>query len=74
MQLAFGKGLVRRPLLGLANLGYATGGGVLGLVTAPFDGARRLRAAGSGAWYSLPELAFFNIRKGTFDYVPAEME
>ncbi len=64
----------RRPLLGLANLGYATGSGALGLLTAPFDGARRLRAAGTGAWYSLPELAFFNIRKGTFDWVPAEVE
>jgi hypothetical protein len=64
----------RRPLLGLANLGYATGSGVLGLLTAPFDGARRLRAAGTGAWYSLPELAFFNIRKGTFEYVPSEAE
>jgi hypothetical protein len=64
----------RRPLLGLANLGYASGSGVVGLLTAPFDGARRLRAAGSGAWYSLPELAFFNIRKGSFDYVPEEVE
>jgi hypothetical protein len=64
----------RRPLLGFANLGYAAGNGVLGLVAAPFDGARRLRAAGSGLWYSLPELAFFNIRKGTFDYVPARTD
>ncbi len=62
----------RRPLLGFANFGYAAGSGVVGLVAAPFDGARRLRAAGSGLWYSLPELAFFNIRKGTFDWVPAE--
>jgi hypothetical protein len=45
---------------------------VLGLVAAPFDGAARLRAAGSGVWYSLPELLFFNIRKGTFEYVPGE--
>jgi hypothetical protein len=64
--------LLRRPLLGLANLGYATGSSVLGLVAAPFDGAARLRAAGAGVWYSLPELAFFNIRKGTFEYVPAQ--
>jgi hypothetical protein len=62
----------RRPLFGLANLGYAAGSSVVGLVAAPFDGAARLRAAGAGVWYSLPELAFFNIRKGTFEYVPAE--
>jgi hypothetical protein len=64
----------RRPLLGLANLGFATGNVPLGLVTAPFDGARRARAAGSGIWYSLPELVFFNIRKGTFDWVPSAPE
>jgi hypothetical protein len=64
--------LLRRPLLGLANLGWAAGGSVVGLVAAPFDGAARLRAAGSGVWYSLPELLFFNIRKGTFEYVPAQ--
>jgi hypothetical protein len=62
----------RRPLFGLANVGYAAGSSVVGLVAAPFDGAARLRAAGAGVWYSLPELVFFNIRKGTFEYVPAE--
>jgi hypothetical protein len=62
----------RRPLLGLANLGWALGNALPGLLAAPFDGAARLRAAGSGVWYSLPELAFFNIRKGTFEYVPPD--
>ena len=62
----------RRPLLGLANLGFAAGSGVIGIAAAPFDGAQRARAAGSGIWYSLPELVFFNIRKGTFDWVPSE--
>ena len=60
----------RRPLLGLANLGFAAGSGLLGVAAAPFDGASRARAAGSGLWYSVPELFFFNIRKGTFEYVP----
>jgi hypothetical protein len=62
----------RRPLLGLANLGFAAGSLVPGVAAAPFDGARRARAAGSGLWYSVPELFFFNIRKGTFEWVPAE--
>jgi hypothetical protein len=62
----------RRPLLGLANFGFAAGSLVPGLAAAPFDGARRARAAGSGLWYSVPELFFFNIRKGTFDWVPSE--
>lgn len=64
--------LLRRPLLGLGNLGYAAGSSVLGLVAAPFDGAAHLRAAGSGVWYSVPELFFFNIRKGTFEWVPSD--
>jgi hypothetical protein len=64
----------RRPLLGVANLGFATVNVPLGLMTAPFDRARRARAAGSGIWYSLPELVFFNIRKGTYDWVPSAPE
>ncbi len=63
---------LRRPLLGLANLGYAVGSSLPGLLAAPFDGAARLEAAGSGVWYSLPELFFWNIRKGSFEYVPSE--
>jgi hypothetical protein len=66
--------LWRRPLLGLANFGFAAGQGVLGLLSAPFDGGRRARAAGSGLWYSLPELAFANVRKGSFAWVPAERD
>jgi hypothetical protein len=62
----------RRPLFGLANLGYALVSGVPGLLAAPFDGGDRLEAAGSGVWYSLPELFFWNIRKGSFEYVPSE--
>jgi len=64
----------RRPLLGLANLGFAAGSLVPGVAAAPFDGGRRARAAGSGLWYSLPELFFFNIRKGTFEWVPSERD
>jgi hypothetical protein len=62
----------RRPLLGLANLGYALASSLPGLLAAPFDGADRLEAAGSGVWYSLPELFFWNIRKGSFEYVPSD--
>ncbi len=62
--------LWRRPLLGLGNLGYAAGSGLVGLAAAPFDGGERALAAGSGLWYSVPELFFFNIRKGSFEYVP----
>jgi len=56
-----------RPLAGILNLGYATLDGALGFVTAPFDRGDRLLRAGKGIFFSLPELAFVNIRKGSFD-------
>lgn len=57
--------LATRPLLGAANLLAATAASAVGLVTAPFDGGRRLAAGARGALFSLPELGFVNIRKGT---------
>lgn len=54
-----------RPLFGSVNLAVAGGNALLGLVTWPADGGRRLQAGARGALFSLPELAFFNIRKGS---------
>lgn len=62
-----------RPLLGLANLLYGIAAGTVGLATWPADGGRRLRAGFRGAFFSLPELAFLNIRKGSMGWVEAEM-
>ncbi len=59
--------LLPRPLFGAVNLLWATGDGMLGLFTAPFDRGARLVRAGKGALFSVPELFFVNIRKGTFD-------
>jgi hypothetical protein len=56
-----------RPLAGALNLGFAVADAALGVVTAPFDRGRRVVRAGRGALFSLPELVFVNIRKGTFD-------
>ncbi|QJD30870.1 serine/threonine-protein kinase [Methylococcus geothermalis] len=55
-----------RPLFGAANL--ATGGleTLAGIVTSPFDSGRTFYLGLRGMLVSLPELAFFNIRKGTF--------
>lgn len=55
-----------RPLFGLANLAVGLGAGVAGLVTLPVDRGALLRAGFWGAVWSLPELLFVNIRKGTF--------
>jgi hypothetical protein len=60
-----------RPLLGAANLVAAAGASVAGLVTMPLDHGARLRAGLRGALFSLPELAFVNIRKGSFTHVSA---
>lgn len=56
-----------RPLFGAINLAYGLGGSAVGVFTAPYDGGRRLAEGLRGAVFSLPELAFGNIRKGSFD-------
>lgn len=58
-----------RPLLGGANLVAGLGASAVGLVLLPFDGGHALLSGVKGALFSLPELAFVNLRKGTFDYV-----
>ena len=59
-----------RPVFGAVNLLVGTGASALGVVLAPFDGGRLLVAGLRGALWSLPELAFVNIRKGTFPFLP----
>ncbi len=55
-----------RPLLGAANIIYAAVNMVGGVVWSPIDEGELLRRSVRGVVFSLPELAFFNIRKGTF--------
>lgn len=57
-----------RPIFGALNLLAGVGQTLAGLLTWPLDGGAALRAGPRGALYSLPELAFFNIRKGTLEY------
>ena len=58
-----------RPAAGALNLMAALGEVVVGLVTAPVNGTRSLRSGLRGTLSSLPELAFLNVRKGSYDYV-----
>jgi hypothetical protein len=58
-----------RPLFGAFNLLAGAGESLLGLVTLPFQGPARLIAGARGMLFSLPELFFVNIRKGTMEYV-----
>jgi hypothetical protein len=55
-----------RPLFGAINAAAALGVAVAGVATLPADGGARLVAGLRGMLFSLPELAFFNIRKGSF--------
>src|SRR5438552_1345739 len=61
--------VVTRPVFGAANLVAGVAASAVGLVTAPFDRGKLLRASLRGAFFSLPELFFQNIRKGSFEYV-----
>jgi hypothetical protein len=61
--------VVTRPVFGAANLVAGVAASAVGLATAPFDRGKLLRAGLRGAVFSLPELFFQNIRKGSFEYV-----
>ena len=58
-----------RPVFGAVNLAAALGQSVWGLVKLPVDRGQTLISGLEGAFMSLPELAFANIRKGSNDWV-----
>jgi hypothetical protein len=59
-----------RPVYGLANLAAGLAQTAAGLLWAPLDRGRMVRLGLRGAGFSLPELAFVNIRKGRMTHVP----
>jgi hypothetical protein len=59
-----------RPLAGIANLATGLGTVAIGALTAPFDRARMARRGLQGVVMSIPELFFFNIRKGSYVIEP----
>jgi len=61
-----------RPLLGVFNVGAGVVQTLWGTLAAPFDRGRRLVSGVRGVVMSMPELAFFNVRKGSYAYVPRE--
>lgn len=65
-----------RPVYGAINGAYGLITAALGIFTLPLDGGDLSLAGLKGTLYSLPELFFFNIRKGSFNYVddPADSE
>ena len=56
-----------RPLFGAVNLVTGLAASAVGLTMLPVDGGETLWAGVRGALFSLPELVFQNIRKGSFD-------
>ena len=58
-----------RPVFGVFNLLVGVGESLLGLVTLPLEGSNRLYLGAKGILFSLPELVFVNLRKGTMEYV-----
>jgi len=61
-----------RPLLGAVNLAVGLGASAAGVLALPADGGALLLRGVRGALFSLPELAFVTIRKGSFAYAPRE--
>jgi hypothetical protein len=61
-----------RPLLGTVNLAAAVGQSAVGVVVAPVDRSATLLRGLRGAFVSLPELVFANIRKGSNEWVPRD--
>jgi hypothetical protein len=61
--------VVARPLFGAVNLVVGLAASAVGLVVLPVDGGSTLWAGLKGAVFSLPELLFQNIRKGSFGHV-----
>jgi len=58
-----------RPVLGALNTGYGLLQSGAGLLTLPFDGGQRMQRGMRGIIFSLPELAYLNLRKGHFEYI-----
>jgi hypothetical protein len=61
--------LVFRPIFGLFNTAAGIGQSVFGFFSLPFDAGKNLKSGATGVLMSLPELVFFNMRKGSYKYL-----
>lgn len=61
-----------RPLLGAANLATGVGATLAGIALLPADGGTLLARGLRGTLFSVPELGFVTIRKGTFAWAPRD--
>ncbi|WP_201029141.1 hypothetical protein [Leptospira weilii] len=58
-----------RPFYGIVNLTTGLGATLIGILALPLDKGERFQKGFQSLFFSFPELAFFNIRKGTFPMV-----
>jgi len=63
-----------RPIFGSFNLLTAATISIYGSFTLPFDSGKTLKNGAMGILMSLPELAFFNIRKGSYKHLAPPMQ
>jgi hypothetical protein len=61
--------LLFRPIFGLFNTAAGIGQSVFGFLSWPFDAGKNLKSGATGILMSLPELLFFNMRKGSYKYL-----
>ncbi|MGR9087997.1 MAG: hypothetical protein ACU841_13105 [Gammaproteobacteria bacterium] len=63
--------VVLRPVFGAFNTVAGIGQLVYGLLSWPLDTGHHLKSGATGILMSLPELMFFNMRKGSYKYLSA---
>ncbi len=61
--------LLFRPVFGASNFLWGALNSVGGVIIFPLDGGERLHQGLRGMFYSLPELMFGNIRKGSYGFI-----
>ncbi len=61
--------LLFRPVFGASNILWGALNSVGGVFGFPLDGGERLHQGLRGMFYSLPELMFGNIRKGSYGFI-----
>ena len=61
--------IIPRPLFGAINIAWSLPRTCLGLITWPVDSGYMLKSGAMGTLFSLPELLFVNIRKGSFSFI-----
>ena len=63
-----------RPVLGAVNVAVGVAATAAGVLTSPFDGGRLVTGGLDGVLFSIPELVFVNVRKGSYELLPRDWQ